>query len=123
MPVSTVSPLTPRIFQDRHKKFLPEEDMAEAARKLAALRKAEVFHRLSFERIIEEVRATVARHLWQLVVEEADLRGHLRALKDYFLLAKGDFFQVRAEVLIHGNPNLRVVLTRRPSGFPFLRLL
>lgn len=24
----------------------------------------------------------------------ADLNGHLKALKDYFLLAKGDFFQV-----------------------------
>ena len=44
-----------------------------------------MFHRLSFEQIIEEVRATVARHLWRLVVEKADLRGHLRALKDYFL--------------------------------------
>lgn len=33
--------------------------------------------------------------LWhQLVVIRADLNGHLKALKDYFLLAKGDFFQV-----------------------------
>lgn len=31
----------------------------------------------------------------QLVVIHADLIGHLKALKDYFLLAKGDFFQVR----------------------------
>lgn len=30
----------------------------------------------------------------QLVVIRADLNGHLKALKDYFLLAKGDFFQV-----------------------------
>jgi hypothetical protein len=29
----------------------------------------------------------------QLVVVRADLNGHLKALKDYFLLAKGDFFQ------------------------------
>lgn len=29
----------------------------------------------------------------QLVVIHADLIGHLKALKDYFLLAKGDFFQ------------------------------
>jgi hypothetical protein len=28
------------------------------------------------------------------VVVRADLNGHLKALKDYFLLAKGDFFQV-----------------------------
>lgn len=31
----------------------------------------------------------------QLVVIRADLNGHLKALKDYFLLAKGDFFQVK----------------------------
>lgn len=31
----------------------------------------------------------------QLVVVRADLNGHLKALKDYFLLEKGDFFQVR----------------------------
>jgi gamma-tubulin complex component 4 len=29
------------------------------------------------------------------VVVRADLNGHLKALKDYFLLAKGDFFQVK----------------------------
>lgn len=35
----------------------------------------------------------------QLVVVRADLNGHLKALKDYFLLAKGDFFQVKLEIL------------------------
>lgn len=33
----------------------------------------------------------------QLVVVRADLNGHLKALKDYFLMAKGDFFQVMGE--------------------------
>ena len=33
-----------------------------------------------------------AQVLWRLVVERADLMGHLAAIKDYFLLAKGDFF-------------------------------
>lgn len=31
------------------------------------------------------------------MVVRADLNGHLKALKDYFLLAKGDFFQVMME--------------------------
>jgi len=35
----------------------------------------------------------------QLVVVRADLNGHLKALKDYFLLAKGDLFQVKLEIL------------------------
>lgn len=29
------------------------------------------------------------------MVVRADLNGHLKALKDYFLLEKGDFFQVK----------------------------
>ena len=34
----------------------------------------------------------VAGQLWQLVVVHADLPAHLAALKNYFLLAKGDFY-------------------------------
>ncbi len=30
--------------------------------------------------------------LWQLVVVHAELPAHLAALKNYFLLAKGDFY-------------------------------
>jgi len=33
-------------------------------------------------------------------VVHADLIGHLKALKDYFLLAKGDFFQASFELNI-----------------------
>lgn len=51
------------------------------------------FHKRSFESAIDSIRAIAASHLWQLVVIRADLNGHLKALKDYFLLAKGDFFQ------------------------------
>ncbi|KAK9945693.1 hypothetical protein M0R45_011192 [Rubus argutus] len=46
-----------------------------------------------FECAVDSIRAIAASHLWQLVVVRADLNGHLKALKDYFLLAKGDFFQ------------------------------
>jgi len=35
------------------------------------------------------------------VVVRADLNGHLKALKDYFLLAKGDFFQVSMQFFTH----------------------
>ena len=35
----------------------------------------------------------VAGHLWHLVSVKAQLVQHLRALKDYFLLARGDFYQ------------------------------
>jgi len=35
----------------------------------------------------------VASRLWQLVVVESGLMDYLGALKDYMLLAKGDFYQ------------------------------
>lgn len=35
----------------------------------------------------------VASRLWQLVVLDSRLVDHLAALKDYMLLAKGDFYQ------------------------------
>ena len=34
----------------------------------------------------------VAALLWHLVVVQSDLLGHLSAIKDYFLLARGEFF-------------------------------
>lgn len=37
--------------------------------------------------------AQVAEELWRLAVVNADLPRHLQVLRDYFLLAKGDFFQ------------------------------
>ncbi|XP_047265188.1 gamma-tubulin complex component 4 isoform X4 [Capsicum annuum] len=51
------------------------------------------FHKRSFENAIDTIKTVAASHLWQLVVVRADLNGHLKALKDYFLLEKGDFFQ------------------------------
>ncbi|PWA46218.1 gamma-tubulin complex component 4 [Artemisia annua] len=60
---------------------------------------AHQFHKRSFESAVDLVRAIAASHLWQLVVVLADLNGHLKAIKDYFLLAKGDFFQnLRPEI-------------------------
>ena len=34
----------------------------------------------------------VTAQLWQLAVVHAELPAHLMALKNYFLLAKGDFY-------------------------------
>ena len=43
------------------------------------------------------------------MVIRADLNGHLKALKDYFLLAKGDFFQVSNPFVANENS---VILNR-----------
>lgn len=47
----------------------------------------------------------------------ADLNGHLKALKDYFLLAKGDFFQVGYFKLLFMLHMLQVLHLGRVSTF------
>ena len=58
--------------------------------KLASLSE---FNTILFARVIEEIRECVAQRLWHLVMVKADLVSHLKAIKDYFLLAKGEFYQ------------------------------
>lgn len=53
------------------------------------------------------VSLTLVLRFPQLVVVHADLIGHLKALKDYFLLAKGDFFQASPTL----QSNLNFVFT------------
>ncbi|KAJ9543178.1 hypothetical protein OSB04_022885, partial [Centaurea solstitialis] len=73
----------------------PEADKIESM--LKNLQESSEFHKRLFEEAIGSIRAIAANHLWQLVVVRADLSGHLKAIKDYFLLAKGDFFQAFLE--------------------------
>jgi hypothetical protein len=45
-----------------------------------------------FSKIIEEIRECIASRLLHLVVVKASLVDHLKAIKDYFLLCKGEFY-------------------------------
>lgn len=54
--------------------------------------KIQEFNIILFSKIIEEIRECVASRLWHLVVVKADLAVHLKAIKDYFLLSKGEFY-------------------------------
>lgn len=74
-------------------KLLPQSQIEKIALMIQDLKEMPDFHKRSFEGSIDSIRTIAATHLWQLVVVHADLVGHLKALKDYFLLAKGDFFQ------------------------------
>ena len=38
------------------------------------------------------IHQRVGRHLWALLTEETQLAEHLRALRDYFLCCRGDFY-------------------------------
>ncbi|XP_057549187.1 gamma-tubulin complex component 4 [Amaranthus tricolor] len=73
--------------------LLPQAEADKIEAMLQDLKESTEFHKRSFEYAVDSIRAIAASHLWQLVVVRADLNGHLKALKDYFLLAKGDFFQ------------------------------
>ncbi|CAN1801933.1 Gamma-tubulin complex component 4 [Linum perenne] len=73
--------------------LLPHSEADKIEIMLKDLKDSSEFHKRLFESAVGSIRAVAASHLWQLVVVRADLNGHLKALKDYFLLAKGDFFQ------------------------------
>jgi gamma-tubulin complex component 4 len=47
--------------------------------------------------VIEEIRDCVASRLWHLVLIKSQLLSDLKALKSYFLLAKGEFFHTLLE--------------------------
>ena len=51
----------------------------------------DAFRPMTLARIIEEIRFVVAKKLWNVVVVKYDLLGHIQALKNYFLLSKGEF--------------------------------
>ncbi|XP_062088865.1 gamma-tubulin complex component 4 [Humulus lupulus] len=87
-------------FVDQEKigeELLPQSEADKIEKMLSDLKESSEFHKRSFEYAVDSIRAIAASHLWQLVVVRADLNGHLKALKDYFLLAKGDFFQLFLE--------------------------
>ncbi|KAK7277758.1 hypothetical protein RJT34_22775 [Clitoria ternatea] len=73
--------------------LLPQSEADKMEAMLLNLKESSEFHKRSFECAVDSLQDIAASHLWQLVVIRADLNGHLKALKDYFLLAKGDFFQ------------------------------
>ena len=52
----------------------------------------------------------VAGQLWHLVLVRGGLVQHLTALKDYFLLAKGDFYQALLSEVTnkHSSPNVHL---------------
>ncbi|KAL3140276.1 Gamma-tubulin complex component 4 [Trebouxia sp. C0009 RCD-2024] len=72
--------------------LLPQSDAISFAKALRQLQQEDVFDQIGFERKVELIRTTVTAQLWQLVVVHAELPAHLAALKNYFLLAKGDFY-------------------------------
>ena len=78
----------------RGRTLLPESisrDATAALRKLAG--DGGEFDRAAFEAAVEGIRKPVAARLGRLVVGDAKLLEHMAALRSYYLLGRGDFFQ------------------------------
>ena len=54
------------------------------------------------ESAVAKIRVSASKELWSLVVDSADLPGHLRALRDYCLLARGDTYSVFVQAIAKG---------------------
>ncbi|CAK0758510.1 hypothetical protein CVIRNUC_002625 [Coccomyxa viridis] len=92
--------------------ILSDMDTASWAQALRRTQSRAAFQRLELEGLIQSMRAQVAGQLWHLVLVRGGLVQHLTALKDYFLLAKGDFYQAllsEAKPLMELPPRLATV--------------
>ncbi|XP_041444202.1 gamma-tubulin complex component 4 isoform X2 [Xenopus laevis] len=68
------------------------------AAELHRLKQQPVFSLVDFESVLDRIRSTVAEHLWKLMVEESDLLGQLKIIKDFYLLGRGELFQAFIDI-------------------------
>ncbi|XP_077173905.1 gamma-tubulin complex component 4 isoform X2 [Paroedura picta] len=71
------------------------------AAELHRLKQQPVFNLVDFESVVDWIRSTVAEHLWKLMVEESDLIGQLKIIKDFYLLGRGELFQAFIDAAQH----------------------
>lgn len=71
------------------------------AAELHRLKQQPLFSLVDFENMIDRIRSTVAEHLWTLMVEESDLLEQLKIIKDFYLLGRGELYQVFIDLAQH----------------------
>ncbi|XP_032606112.1 gamma-tubulin complex component 4 isoform X3 [Taeniopygia guttata] len=71
------------------------------AAELHRLKQQPLFSLVDFESVVDWIRSTVAEHLWKLMVEESDLLGQLKIIKDFYLLGRGELFQAFIDTAQH----------------------
>ncbi|XP_026540436.1 gamma-tubulin complex component 4 [Notechis scutatus] len=71
------------------------------AAELHRLKQQPLFNLVDFEAVVDWIRSAVAEHLWKLMVEEADLIGQLKVIKDFYLLGRGELFQAFIDTAQH----------------------
>ncbi|GLC46124.1 hypothetical protein PLESTM_001829900, partial [Pleodorina starrii] len=82
---------------DGAQELMPLQDMLQFGQAFTAFQSEPELSVSRLETLVEGLRSHVARLLWRLLVGRAGLLPHLAALKDYFLLARGDFWQIFLE--------------------------
>lgn len=65
-------------------------------------------HLHCYETVVDEIKVYVSGRLSQIAIEQADLVGQLRLIKDFYLLGRGEFYlefikQTRAVLELNGN--------------------
>lgn len=74
--------------------LLQHEQVVEFLSTIQKLREAEAFDAVALNLAVDKMRDCVTRLLWDLVVTKSKLSTHLSFAKDFFLVGKGEFFQV-----------------------------
>ena len=78
---------------DNHRDTGMKKNEIEFGRSLHELQKKPLFHLPSFEKEIGMIKSRITEHLWCLLVEEGELLRHLKLLKDFYLLGRGEIFR------------------------------
>ncbi|XP_061671747.1 gamma-tubulin complex component 4 isoform X2 [Syngnathoides biaculeatus] len=68
---------------------------------LHRLKQQHLFSLADFENLIDRIRSSVAGHLWTLMVEESELLEQLKIIKDFYLLGRGELYQVFIDLAQH----------------------
>ncbi|XP_044265603.1 gamma-tubulin complex component 4 [Tribolium madens] len=74
-----------------HKPDVWEGKDVEYYRKIQSLER-QIFDQMEFQNVIEECRIKLSKYLWSLMVDEGDLKNHLRLIRDYYGLGRGELF-------------------------------
>ncbi|KAL4227566.1 Gamma-tubulin complex component 4 [Mactra antiquata] len=88
-----------QMFQDKGKTAVKhgrgnilEGKQDQFAKDLHSLSQELPFNNMKFESLVNDIRTVVAEVLWKILVEDADLLHHLRIIKDFYLLGRGELY-------------------------------
>ncbi|KAL5004702.1 hypothetical protein ScPMuIL_018158 [Solemya velum] len=83
---------TDRKSSSLHRGSILKNQEEKFAKDLHELSKQTEFNGMAFEALIDKIRTHVAEHLWMLVVDDAALIAHLKIIKDFYLLGRGELY-------------------------------